>query len=129
MAWGIDDGVVPRGSEKLLGGAGDGHTTLTLLLLPIHVECKGERRFAETVGLFLELLQLTLGDATKLENQATSGGRLARVDMAADDDGQMLLAVGCHCGVYGGGGESERWDVWQCTACSRRARGAVCWGV
>merc|ERR1719199_812849 len=34
----IDDGVVPLLSEELLGGARDGHTTLALLLLAVHVD-------------------------------------------------------------------------------------------
>mmetsp|Transcript_32894 Transcript_32894/g.73903 ORF Transcript_32894/g.73903 Transcript_32894/m.73903 type:complete len:320 (-) Transcript_32894:22-981(-) len=100
MARGVDDGVVPLVGEELLGGACDGHTTLTLLLLPVHVEGEGEGRLAEVGSLFLELLELTLGDTSKLEEETSSGGGLARVDMAADNDGKMLLL--CHGGVHGG---------------------------
>jgi hypothetical protein len=40
-------------SEELLGGAGDGHTALALLLLAIHVEGEGERGLAQGSGLLL----------------------------------------------------------------------------
>jgi len=108
MAGGIDDGVVPLLGEELLGGAGDGHTTLTLLLLAIHIEGEGERRLTETVGLSLELLHFTLGDASEIEEQTTGGGGLAGIDMAADYEGQMFLSVSLYeklkvmyCNTYG----------------------------
>ncbi|GIL49943.1 hypothetical protein Vafri_6239, partial [Volvox africanus] len=90
MTRGINDGVVPLLSEELLRGASNGHTTLALLLCAVHVESEGERGLAQGSGLLLQLLQLTLGDTAELEKQATSGGRLAGVDMAANDNGQML---------------------------------------
>jgi hypothetical protein len=71
LTWGIDDGVVVLLREELLGGAGDGHTTGALLLLGVHVEREGERGLAQTGGLLLELLQLTLRDAAQLEDEAT----------------------------------------------------------
>ena len=86
----IDDGVVPLVREELLGGARDGDTTLALLLLAVHVESEGEGRFAQIGCLFLQLLDLTLGDAAELENQTASGRRLTGVDMAADNDRKML---------------------------------------
>mmetsp|Transcript_44767 Transcript_44767/g.111447 ORF Transcript_44767/g.111447 Transcript_44767/m.111447 type:complete len:494 (-) Transcript_44767:32-1513(-) len=99
---GIDDGVVPLLGEELLGGARDGHTALALLLLTVHVEGEGERRLAQTLGLGLELLHLTLRDTAKLEEEAAGGGRLAGVDVAADDNRHVvLLGVarhGCLCG-------------------------------
>eukprot|EP00961_Rhodomonas_salina_P029710 400106-Rhodomonas_salina.1 len=82
---------MPLVGEELLGGAGDGHTALALLLLPVHVEGEGEGRLAKVGSLLLELLKLTLGDTAELEQKTTGGGRLAGVDMAADNDGQVLL--------------------------------------
>jgi hypothetical protein len=76
-----------------LGGASNGDTTLTLILLAIHVEGEGERTLAELLGLILQLLHLTLGNSAELEDQATSGGRLAGIDMTADDDRNVLLAL------------------------------------
>merc|ERR1719460_2127313 len=92
MAGGIDDRVVVLVREELLGRAGDGHTTLTLVLLGIKVESEREGRLAELGGLLLELLHLSLGDTSKLEQQVTGGGRLAGIDVAAYDEGQMGLA-------------------------------------
>ena len=37
------------------------------------------------------LLHLTLGDTSELEEEAAGGRRLARVDVAADDDGHVGL--------------------------------------
>jgi len=51
------------------------------------------RLLAERGGLLLELLQLALGDAAELEQQAAGGRRLARVDVAADDDGKVRLGL------------------------------------
>jgi len=91
MSGGVNDGVMPTFRVELLGGAGDGHTTLALLLLPVHVESESERRLAEGISLSLQLLDLTLGDATELENQASGGRRLTGVDVTADHNGQMVL--------------------------------------
>jgi len=91
---GVDDSVVLGLGEELLGGAGDGDTTLALLLLAVHVEGEGERRLAHLVGLLLELDHITLGDAAELENETAGGGRLASIDVAADDDGKVNLAFG-----------------------------------
>jgi len=96
VAGGIDDGVVVIISEELLGGDGDGHTTLTLFLLTVHVESEGERTLTETFGLLLELFQFTLGDTTESEDEVTSRSGLTTIDVAADDDGQMLLTFGRH---------------------------------
>merc|ERR1719409_1769934 len=93
----IDDRVVPLLGVELLCGASDGHTALALLLLTIHVEGEGEGALAETLGLRLQLLELTLWQSTKLEDETSSGSALTTVDMAADDDGEMLLlGVGRH---------------------------------
>merc|ERR1719215_1204653 len=94
---GINDGVVPLVGEELLGGAGDGHTALAILLLPVHVEGECKRRIAKAFGLLLKLLQFTLGDTAKLKNQTAGGGGLTTVDVAADDNGKMLLlGIGRH---------------------------------
>merc|ERR1711939_907571 len=91
VAGSVDHGVVVPIREEFLGGALDGHTTLTLVLLGVHVEREGEGALAELLSLGLELLHLTLGDTSELEEQATGGGRLSRVDVATDDHGHVLL--------------------------------------
>mmetsp|Transcript_16114 Transcript_16114/g.34287 ORF Transcript_16114/g.34287 Transcript_16114/m.34287 type:complete len:332 (+) Transcript_16114:985-1980(+) len=96
----IDDGVVPLLGEELLGGARDGHATLALLLLSVHVEGEGEGRLAQTVSLSLQLLHLTLGDTAELEEKAAGGGRLTRVDVAADDNRHVVLLGVPHLGSY-----------------------------
>merc|ERR1719229_832238 len=97
VARSIDDGVVPLLGEELLGGAGDGHTTLTLLLLPVHEEGECEGALAQTLSLSLQLLELTLWQSTELEDKPSSGGALARVDMATNHNGKvLLLRVGWH---------------------------------
>ena len=56
-----------RLGEAISNCGRDGHTTLTLLLLAVHVEREGERTLAETLGLLLQLLQLTLRQTAELE--------------------------------------------------------------
>lgn len=70
----VNDGVVVLLGEELLGGAGNGHTTSALLLLGVHVEGEGEGLLAQAGGLLLQLLQLTLGNATQLEDEAAGCG-------------------------------------------------------
>mmetsp|Transcript_33515 Transcript_33515/g.60545 ORF Transcript_33515/g.60545 Transcript_33515/m.60545 type:complete len:323 (+) Transcript_33515:704-1672(+) len=91
MARGINDGVVPVVGEELLGGAGNGDTTLTLLLSAIHVESEGEGRLTEGRSLLLKLLKLTLGDTTELEEETASGSGLTTIDVTADNNGKMGL--------------------------------------
>lgn len=97
VAGGIDDSVVPLISVELLSGTRDGDTSLSLLLLSIHVEGEGERRLSKAVSLSLELLKLTLVDTTELEEESTSGSRLTRVDVTANNDRDVLLSVRSHC--------------------------------
>mmetsp|Transcript_59939 Transcript_59939/g.99483 ORF Transcript_59939/g.99483 Transcript_59939/m.99483 type:complete len:228 (-) Transcript_59939:106-789(-) len=82
----VNDSVVPLLSEELFCSARYGHTTLALLLLTVHVESKSERRFAQTFCLGLELFHLTFGNTAKLEQKTTGRGRLARVDVTANDN-------------------------------------------
>ena len=93
---GIDDGVVPLFSEEFLGGDGDGHTTLTLFLLTVHVEGESEGALTQTVGFSLQLFQFTLADTAQLEEQVAGGSGLTTIDVAADDDGKVFLAFS-HC--------------------------------
>merc|ERR1719226_88209 len=101
VAWRINDGVVPLLGEELLRGARDRDTTLALLLLPVHVECKGEGALAQALGLRLQLLELTLGQAAELEDQPARRGALAAIDMAADHNGEVVLLRVLRHGVEG----------------------------
>ena len=77
VTWSINDNEMPFLGVELLCGACNGHISLTLLFLAIHVESKCELRLAQTICLSLQLLQLAFGDATELEDQTTCGGGLA----------------------------------------------------
>merc|ERR1719407_412416 len=88
---GIDDGVVPLLSEELLRRARDRHATLALLLLAVHEKSEGEGTLAKTLGLLLQLLELTLRETAELEEQASGRRRLAAVDVAADHNREVLL--------------------------------------
>mmetsp|Transcript_115941 Transcript_115941/g.328109 ORF Transcript_115941/g.328109 Transcript_115941/m.328109 type:complete len:489 (+) Transcript_115941:80-1546(+) len=88
---GVDDGVVPLRGEEFLRRASDGHTTLALLLLPIHVEGEGEGALAQTLSLRLQLFQLALWNAAELEEQPARRCALAAIDVAADHDREVLL--------------------------------------
>jgi hypothetical protein len=86
MTWGINDGVMVGFSEEFLGGASNGDTTLTFLLLAIHIESKSEGALSDLVSLSLQFLDFTLGDSSELEDETSSGGGLAGIDMPADDN-------------------------------------------
>merc|ERR1719393_121091 len=90
----IDHGVVVLVGEELLGGALDGHTALALVLLGVHVESESEGALTDALSLLLELGHLALRDTSELEKQAPSGGGLATVDVAANNDGHVSFL--CH---------------------------------
>jgi len=92
----VDDGVVPLLSEKLLGRARDGHTTLALFLLAIHIERKRERRLTQGISLGFQLFDFTFRDTAEFKQQTTGGRGLAGIDVTADNDGEMLFAFR-HC--------------------------------
>merc|ERR1719229_919214 len=100
VSWGINDGVVPFLSVEFLSGASNGDTTFTFFLLPVHEECKRERTLAKAFSFSLQFFQLAFWESTKLEDQPSSGGGFSRVNMTANDDGQVLLfRIGWH-GAY-----------------------------
>lgn len=109
MARRIDDGVVVRGCEKLLGSASDCDTTSPLLLRLVHVEGESERILTESLGLILELLHFTIGNAAKFKDESAGGGRLAGIDMATDDDRNVLLSLS-HLGKLLKNGENKSSD-------------------
>jgi hypothetical protein len=86
MSRGIDDSVVLCWGEEFLCCAGDCDTTFTLFLLAVHVEGEGERGLSKTISLFTELYHFTLRDTTEFEDEASSGGRFASIDVTANDN-------------------------------------------
>jgi hypothetical protein len=70
----------------------DGNTTGTLLLGLIHIKGEGEGILSKRLGLILQLCHLTLADPAQLKDKSTGRGRLAGVDMPADDNGDVPLS-------------------------------------
>jgi len=84
MAWGINDGVMVGLGVELLGSARNRDTTGTFFLRLVHVEGESKGILAKSLGLILELLHLTLRDASKLEDETASRGRLTGIDVTTD---------------------------------------------
>merc|ERR1711874_845823 len=76
----IDYCVMPFLSVELLCCACNRYTTLTLLLLTVHVKSKRKRTLAQTLSFLLQLIELTLRKPSELENEPTSCSALAAVD-------------------------------------------------
>ena len=91
MSRGINDGELETRSLELPKGNIDGDTTLTLGLEVIKNPGVFERGLTKLGSFLLELLNGTLVNATALVDQVTSGGGLARVDMADDHDVDVNL--------------------------------------
>ena len=91
MSGGIDDGHVVLGGLELPKSDIDGDTTLTLGLQLVQHPGVLEGALAGLLGLLLELLDGPLVNASALVDQMTSGGRLAGVDVADDDNVDMSL--------------------------------------
>jgi hypothetical protein len=94
----VNDGDIVLGSLELPQGNVDGDTTLTLGLELVKDPGVLEGTLAELSGFLLELLDGTLVDTTALVDQVTSGGRLAGVDVADDDDVDVSLVLLTHFG-------------------------------
>ena len=91
MSGGIDDGHVVLGGLELPESDIDGDTTLTLGLQLVQHPGVLEGALAGLLGLLLELLDGPLVNASALVDQMTSGGRLAGVDVADDDNVDVSL--------------------------------------
>jgi hypothetical protein len=98
----INDGDMVLGSLELPESDINGDTTLTLGLELVKNPSILERTLAKFGGFLLELLNGTLVDTTALVDQVTSGGGLAGIDVADNDDVDVSLVVLAHfdgCGV------------------------------
>lgn len=81
-----DDGDLILGGLELPESDIDGDTTLTLSLEFVKNPGVLERTLSELSSLLLELLDGTLVNTTTLVDHVTSGGRLAGIDVADNDD-------------------------------------------
>jgi hypothetical protein len=97
VAGGINDGEVELGRLELPEGDIDGDTTLALGLQLVKHPGVLERALAHLVRLLLELLDGALVNATALVDEVTSGRRLARVDVANDDQVNVELVLAHFC--------------------------------
>ena len=91
MSGGINDGDVVLGSLELPESDVNGDSSLTLGLQFVKNPGVLEGSLARLGGLFLELLDGPLVNTSALVDQVTGGGRLARVDVADDDNVDMSL--------------------------------------
>merc|ERR1740122_257372 len=91
MSGGINDGDIVLGSLELPESDVDGDTSLTLGLQLVKNPGVLEGSLARLGGLLLELLDGPLVNTSALVDQVTGGGRLARVDVADDDNVDMSL--------------------------------------
>ncbi|PKI74625.1 hypothetical protein CRG98_004952 [Punica granatum] len=95
---GIDDSAVVLGGLELPESNIDGDTTLTLSLELVEHPGVLEGSLVHLSSLLLEPLNYTLVNTSKLVDQVTSGGRLARVDVADDHNVNVDLFL-THFGV------------------------------
>ena len=91
MSGGINDGDIVLGSLKLPESDVNGDTSLTLGLQLVKNPGVLEGSLARLGRLLLELLDGSLVNTSALVDQVTGGGRLARVDVADDDNVDMSL--------------------------------------
>ena len=91
MSGGINDGDIVLRSLELPQGDVDGDTSLTLGLELVKDPSVLEGSLARLRRLLLELLDGSLVNTSALVDQVASGGRLARVDVADDDNVDVSL--------------------------------------
>jgi hypothetical protein len=112
----INDSDMVLGSLELPESDINGDTTLTLGLELVKNPGILERTLAKFGGFLLKLLNGTLVDTTALVDQVTSGGGLAGIDVADNDDVDVSLLVLTHFGgvlvvKFG-------WFVWRFESCA-----------
>ena len=102
MSRGINDGDIVLGGLKLPESNVNGDTSLTLGLQLVKNPGVLEGSLARLGRLLLELLDGSLVDTSALVDQVTSGGGLAGVDVADDDnvDMSLFLSHGAWLRVY-----------------------------
>ena len=102
MSGGINDGDIVLGGLELPESDIDSDTSLTLGLQLVQDPGVLEGSLAGLGGLLLELLDGSLVNTSALVDQMTGGGRLARVDVANDDnvDMSLFLSHGAWLRVY-----------------------------
>merc|ERR1719431_1044063 len=83
---GINDGDIVLGGLELPESNIDGDSSLTLSLQFVKNPCVLEGSLSRFLRLLLELLNSSLVDTSTLVDQVTSGGGLARVDVADNDN-------------------------------------------
>merc|ERR1719427_450417 len=88
---GINDGDIVLGGLELPESNVDGDSSLTLGLQFVKNPCVLERSLSRFLRLLLELLDGSLVDTSALVDQVTSGGGLARVDVADNDNVNVSL--------------------------------------
>ena len=91
MSGGINDGHIVLGGLELPESDVNGDTSLTLGLQLVQNPGILEGSLARFGGLLLELLDGPLVNASALVDQVTGGSRLARVDVADDDNVDVSL--------------------------------------
>merc|ERR1719429_405526 len=91
MSGSIDDGDIVLGSLELPESDIDGDTSLTLGLQLVKHPGVLEGSLAGLRRFLLELLDGPLVNTSALVDQVTGGGRLARVDVANDDNVDVSL--------------------------------------
>jgi hypothetical protein len=89
----VDDGDVEFGSFELPESDINGDTTFSFGFELVQNPGVLEGTLAHLLGFLFEFFDGTLVDATTLVDHVTSGGRLARVDMANDHDVDMNLIL------------------------------------
>ena len=91
MSGSINDGDIVLGGLELPESDIDSDTSLTLGLQLVQDPGVLEGPLAGLGGLLLELLDGSLVNTSALVDQVTGGGRLARVDVANDDNVDVSL--------------------------------------
>jgi hypothetical protein len=85
VSWGVDDGEVVLLGLELPEGDIDGDTSLSFSLQLVQDPGVLEGALTHIVGFLFVLFEGSLVDTTALVDQVTSGGGLAGVDVADDD--------------------------------------------
>ena len=97
VTWGINDGEDSLVGLELPESDIDGDTSLTLSLELIENPSVLERSLTGLGGLLLELGDGSLIDTTALVDQVTGGSRFAGIDVADNDEIDLILLLGHGC--------------------------------
>jgi len=88
----VDDGVVVLVREKFFRGAGNGHTSSSLVFGLVHEKGEGEGRFSLCVSFSFQFFEGTVVNTSEFKHKVSRSGGLSGIDVTDHDNTKMFFS-------------------------------------